>query len=215
MKRVVVFVLAACLLMPGVLLNMNLDVDAEEYEAMEPENEEDPLSDEMEKEEGTEAPENIKGEAENEREEEIIEDKQQENGATQESSDGDNEVKMSTIQKAESADLSMGTTLTLTGEGTSENPYQITTAEQLEGFAQDVNSGNDYEGKYVVLENDIYLNEIDQYENWDQKAPESQWTPIMNFSGNFDGKQHTIHGMYINSTSDYAGMFGRIDSETF
>ncbi|MCD8100936.1 MAG: hypothetical protein LUE06_10295, partial [Oscillospiraceae bacterium] len=42
------------------------------------------------------------------------------------------------------------------------------------------------------------------------------WTPIGNqaastslyYSGTFDGDGHTVEGLYINTTSDYQGLFG-------
>ncbi len=38
------------------------------------------------------------------------------------------------------------------GTGTKEDPYQIATAEQLAGLAQDVNEGNAYTDVYFLLE---------------------------------------------------------------
>lgn len=38
------------------------------------------------------------------------------------------------------------------GTGTQEDPYQIATAEQLAGLAQDVNEGNAYTDVYFLLE---------------------------------------------------------------
>ena len=45
------------------------------------------------------------------------------------------------------------------GTGTESDPYIIETAEQLAYFAQSVNGGNKYSGKYVKLASDIVLND--------------------------------------------------------
>ncbi len=44
------------------------------------------------------------------------------------------------------------------GSGTSEDPYEIATAEQLALLAQQANEGKVYSGMYYYLSNDIYLN---------------------------------------------------------
>ena len=72
------------------------------------------------------------------------------------------------------------------GDGTQNNPFQIETAAQLAHFAKNVNAGNWYDGEYIVLKNDLDLNN-------------QEWTPIGNarkpFKGNFDGNNHTVTGM--------------------
>ena len=80
---------------------------------------------------------------------------------------------------------------------------EISTKEELIAFASDVNSGNSYEGKTVVLTNDINL----------QGSTSNQWTPIgtnsnNSFKGDFDGRNHTISGIYIDSAVEYQGLFG-------
>ena len=45
------------------------------------------------------------------------------------------------------------------GNGTKEDPYQISNAKQLNYFATSVDEGETYEGKYVVLTKDISLSE--------------------------------------------------------
>lgn len=86
------------------------------------------------------------------------------------------------------------------GTGTENNPYQINTAAELAYFAENVNAGNWYDGEYIILKNNINLNN-------------QEWTPIGNhsnsFRGNFDGRNHTVTGMQIsNSSADYVGLFG-------
>lgn len=85
------------------------------------------------------------------------------------------------------------------GEGTQDNPFQIETAAELAYFAKNVNAGNWYDGEYIVLKNDLDLNN-------------QEWTPIGNarkpFKGNFDGNNHTVTGMKISSALDCVGLFG-------
>ena len=86
------------------------------------------------------------------------------------------------------------------GDGTQDNPFQIETAAQLAYFAETVNEGTWYDGKYIILKNNIDLNN-------------QEWTPIgiyrNSFRGNFDGRNHTVTGMLIsNSSADYVGLFG-------
>ena len=95
------------------------------------------------------------------------------------------------------------------GDGTKENPYQISTAGELAKLAQDVNAGDNWSrGKYFVLTADIVINEnllsksasslegqkagtllkpIGTFANYDSYVP---------FMGVFDGQGHTISGMY-------------------
>ncbi len=89
------------------------------------------------------------------------------------------------------------------GSGTSSDPYQITTSEQLSLLATNVNAGTKYLGNYFMMTKDINLG-----------GSESPWTPIGSsdskcFSGTFDGGGYTISGLYINTSSDtYSGLFG-------
>lgn len=99
------------------------------------------------------------------------------------------------------------------GSGTSGDPYQIATAEQLARVANQVNSGSE-NGKYYRLLDDIYLNDVSTVDLWDAEAPENKWVPIgsdsMSFSGDFDGDGHSIYGLYISTDNDYQGLFGSI-----
>ncbi|MGI6084951.1 MAG: InlB B-repeat-containing protein [Acetivibrionales bacterium] len=80
----------------------------------------------------------------------------------------------------------------------------ISDEAELRAFAADVNVGNSYSGKTVVLTNDIALTE--------------EWTPIGTvdhpFEGVFDGSGYTVSGLFIGSsespdtTNTAAGLFG-------
>ena len=102
------------------------------------------------------------------------------------------------------------------GEGTLENPYTISSIDELKAFRDDVNSGNTYEGKYVLLTADIDLS----------TSGEASWTPIAarnvttfvisTFNGTFDGGNHQITGLYIDTTSNrtatYQAFIGQLGS---
>ena len=96
------------------------------------------------------------------------------------------------------------------GSGTSDDPYQISTAAQLAYLAQEVNSGSTYEDTYFELIDDIDLSACD-------------WTPIgtseYNFDGTFNGAGHEITDLTIgteddsDSTLTYAGLFGFVGED--
>ena len=85
------------------------------------------------------------------------------------------------------------------GTGMENDPYQINTAAELAYFAKSVNDGKWYDGEYIILKNNINLNN-------------QEWTPIGNhsnsFRGNFDGRNHTVTGMRISGELDRVGLFG-------
>lgn len=85
------------------------------------------------------------------------------------------------------------------GMGTEAQPYLISSEEELAGFASNVLAGNSYSGQYFLLTKDLDLS--DHY-----------WTAIGNntnrFSGNFDGNNFAINGVFVLQTSSYQGLFG-------
>ena len=107
-------------------------------------------------------------------------------------------------------------TLTWTGEGTLNNPYIITSSQQLADFAYMVNNGTSYSGNYIKLGADIDLNYGSNVT--DASASYIQWKPIggdsKSFQGNFDGANHTVKGLYINSSCSYAGLFGSVSGSS-
>ncbi len=107
------------------------------------------------------------------------------------------------------------------GEGTKENPYVITLAEELALLSRNVRYGNSYDGCYFELGADIILNDSSNWQEWgtinengEVIAPANTWTPIglydnYGFEGNFDGKNHTVSGMYVNNVEGkHFGLFG-------
>jgi len=85
------------------------------------------------------------------------------------------------------------------------SPYMLTTADQLAGLAQLVNNGTDsFSGKTIQLDADISLSAY------------ADWTPIGTstnpFKGTFDGQNHTISDLTINTpTQKFVGLFGKIN----
>ena len=96
-----------------------------------------------------------------------------------------------------------------------ETEYYINTEQELWTFATKVNSGDSFEGVTVYLTKDIKLT----------SNASKPWIPIGNcdvengnlaenttnkkvFAGIFDGNGYTISGVYIDSNSNYVGLFG-------
>lgn len=93
------------------------------------------------------------------------------------------------------------------GDGSAQNPYQISNEQELRSLAFYVNdSSMNFNGTYFKQTADIAL--------------KSEWTPIgifganaygfgnRPFSGTYDGDSKTISGMKINDTASYSGLFG-------
>ena len=109
------------------------------------------------------------------------------------------------------------------GSGTSEDPYKISSTDDLDKLATDVNGGNDYSGKYFELTADITY---DHNTDWDNaSSTENNYKPIGGyfgsgnnryFKGHFDGANHVISGIriYRSGTADpdyRQGLFGQIN----
>ena len=93
-----------------------------------------------------------------------------------------------------------------------ENVYEISNAGQLYWFAAEVNNGTQIVD--AILTKDIVVNKGDvagcegtKTEGW------REWTPISYYfdrsMGDFDGKGHTISGLYCNDKNKDAGLFAR------
>ena len=104
------------------------------------------------------------------------------------------------------------------GDGSSESPFLITTAEELKWYASYVNgeSGDNvvHNTACAQLVEDIDLSTV-------CGKGKGSWTPIAKydiykagkekFDGVFDGNGHTISNLYINNTyGSYLGLFGYI-----
>lgn len=96
-------------------------------------------------------------------------------------------------------------TTELSGTGTADAPYLISTAVDLAAFRDKVNNGENT--ICAKLTNDITLS--------------GNWTPFAYkdavkkaFAGTFDGDNHTIKGLNINATAANQGLFGIINGGT-
>ena len=96
-----------------------------------------------------------------------------------------------------------GRLLALNGEGTEENPYTVSSADELKSFREAVNNGDNFAGQYVQMTQDIDL------------EGEALGGPIgsvsnKSFAGTFDGKGYTIKGL---NTS--GGLFGYVGASSY
>ena len=88
-------------------------------------------------------------------------------------------------------------TLTVNGKDVDKVDRIICTAEELKAFAAEVNGGNDFNGKTIVLMDDINLKNVD-------------WTPIGNgnaFNGVFEGCGFTVSNLNVSGEKN-VGLFG-------
>lgn len=104
------------------------------------------------------------------------------------------------------------------GDGTTANPYQIATKDNLLWFADHVNQGN--VTACAILMADITVNTGVLNNNGDLTGGTFEiWTPIGSwgslfssyngYSGEFDGNGHTISGLYFSDdTRSAVGLFG-------
>ncbi|MGD9731370.1 MAG: LamG-like jellyroll fold domain-containing protein [Desulfamplus sp.] len=101
------------------------------------------------------------------------------------------------------AEPSPTATLPASGDGTSGNPYQIATLENLYWIAANSSNWN----KHYIQTADI---DASATSAWDSDAG---WTPIgsstTNFTGVYDGGGHAINNLTINRPTEYnIGLFG-------
>lgn len=92
------------------------------------------------------------------------------------------------------------------GNGTRNNPYQISTPNQMAYLSDMVSAGYDYAGQYFLLTNNISLSN-------------QSWYPIGDashiFKGNFDGGGHLVDSInVINSSFSYKGLYGFVKNDT-
>lgn len=116
-------------------------------------------------------------------------------------SENTNNIESSNTTENESANSSSKSTKALTGNGTQENPYLISTAEDLATFRDAVNGGQTDACAKLTANIDL--------------SGTGEWTPIATndapYSGTFDGAGFTIDGLTINQpNNDYLGFFATI-----
>ena len=105
-----------------------------------------------------------------------------------------------------------------TADDTSDDYYEIGTADELYWFAEYVNAGN--KSVNAVLTDNIVVNSgtfstdnagnpLYNGEAISETNKPVEWTPINKYTGTFNGQNHTISGLYFNNTSQsYVGLFG-------
>ena len=102
------------------------------------------------------------------------------------------------------------------GTGIEEDPYVITTADQLDMLAARVNSGTRYADTYFKLGADIAYPHTSA---WYEASTENNYTPIgdtdHSFNGVFDGNGHVVRGIRIYRTGNgsdatHLALFGNI-----
>ena len=93
------------------------------------------------------------------------------------------------------------------GSGTQDNPWLISTVEDLQKLAETVNNGEDYSGKYFEQTSDFDLTGV----NWEPIGYTDEEGYY--FSGNYDGKNHYISNITSTGKTDdngktMVGIFG-------
>ena len=93
----------------------------------------------------------------------------------------------------------------LTGSGTSNDPYKISTADDLAQFRDIVNDGDN--DAWGTLTNDIDMSQLSD------AAERENWTPIgdnsISYIGTFNGAGYVINNLKIGRTYErYTGLFG-------
>lgn len=95
-------------------------------------------------------------------------------------------------------DGTIASSFALQGSGSKDNPYVITTGSQLAKFAQQVNNGDSFSGKYIQVVSNLDLNGFSFTAIGTVDHP---------FSGHFDGGGKSISTAVISSGSNI-GFFG-------
>ena len=90
--------------------------------------------------------------------------------------------------------------------GTEDNPYLIYTADDWNAFAENVNNGNTYSGKFFRLMEDISVTTM--------VGASTTGDNFKYFSGTFDGNGHTLNVTYSSGSSDWRAPFSSIDNAT-
>lgn len=101
------------------------------------------------------------------------------------------------------------TQMTWTGDGTESSPYTITTPLQMQQLAESVNEGQTYSGKHIALGADINMSSLTL------GFRPIGTTAAKPFSGNFDGKGHSISNLQQTlGEENNSGLFGYADEQS-
>lgn len=92
---------------------------------------------------------------------------------------------------------------TYQGSGTEADPYKIDGLDALAALAVRVNKGENMEGKFFKQTVDVDMTGV------------TDWTPINNFNGTYDGDGHCIKNFVYNNTStNRFGLFGYLGANS-
>lgn len=83
--------------------------------------------------------------------------------------------------------------------------FTIRNKEQLKELVE-LSSIYTFENQTIYLGRDIVWNE-GEAKDWKEKAPKEIWKPINQFAGTFDGKGHTISGLYATCNAEPMALF--------
>ena len=98
---------------------------------------------------------------------------------------------------------------TVSGTGTSGDPYLITSLDDLKWIADQVNAGTDFSGKYFKQTANIDASATTGWNSGKGWSAIGGTDAYFVFSGNYDGQGYTISNLYINNpTANYYGFFG-------
>ena len=99
---------------------------------------------------------------------------------------------------------------TFNGDGTDTNPYRITSVEEWNHLAENVNNNSKtYEGEFFKLFNDIKFTDSSNCQPIGTYVSGTSGTNNKPFKGTFDGNGYTISDFTINNGT-YQGLFGYI-----
>lgn len=94
--------------------------------------------------------------------------------------------------------------------------YYIYNAKQLAWVSQASENGASFEGKKIVIKNNIDMGST--FDSEGNLISGYKFTPIGHsnrFYGDVDGEDHFITNLYINETSNFAGLFGKYSGNSF
>ncbi len=112
------------------------------------------------------------------------------------------------------------------GDGSAVSPYIITNGDQLYRMVYDAGKSANGQPTYYKLANDIYLNDITDYDDWGKKSFDksqlNNWLGEVNletwaakmFVGHFDGDGHYIKGLYASGYRSPSFLPGMGDGAT-
>lgn len=131
-----------------------------------------------------------------------------------------NAVPLSVSATGDLWDHWLGADMDWEGDGSEQNPYEISGLSGLMGLSEAVAQGESFSGRYFELKSDIDLGDLELEGGswnpigWYQNRADLGGEPETAFEGCFDGAGHTISGLkFAKADYDYSylGLFGLVD----